>query len=127
VFLPQVTGKSAKALQAKAHHADFFGNPKDEDSMGYAEQLCCGLGFFSAMFDTEEDLAKGAIKLVMKSTYQCLEPRISPRGSSRFVFQIADTIVETSRLGGFSMSLKLYNKNTARRQTKQVDAIESFY
>lgn len=67
--------KSVKELQAKAH-ALYFGNPRDEDSMGYAEQLCCGMSSFSAMFDKEEDLVKGTIKLVMKKVYHCLPDTI---------------------------------------------------
>jgi hypothetical protein len=61
--------KSAKELQAKTHTL-YFGNPRDEDSMGYAEQLCCGMGCFSAMFDKEEDLAKGTIKLVAEGVLE---------------------------------------------------------
>jgi hypothetical protein len=74
-ILTSGNSKSAKELQSKVHTL-YFGNPRDEDSMGYAEQLCNGMSSFSAMFEKEEDLAKGTIKLVMKNVYHCLQDTI---------------------------------------------------
>jgi hypothetical protein len=44
----------------------YFGDDKNEDSVGYAEQLLRGFGPFSAMFDREEELGRGEVVLKLK-------------------------------------------------------------
>jgi hypothetical protein len=51
------SSKGGRALQSKAH-ALYFGYPKDEDSLGLAQQFVRGMNAFSPLFDREENIAE---------------------------------------------------------------------
>jgi hypothetical protein len=70
----------------------------------------------------------GAVDLIRARFCAIVATRNGTSSGNRSVLITPTTghTVETSRLDESSKPIKLYNRNTARRQTKQVDTIESF-
>ena len=63
--------QTGKWRQDQAHTL-YFGDKKNQGSIGYAEQMLRGFGPFSPMFEPGADIAKGSISLTMKRIYHCM-------------------------------------------------------